>query len=79
MVGATRTLARQFDIVGALTMREVHIRYGRKNIGFLWIMVEPFLFTFGVIALRSLLPVATESRGVPLVGFLMTGYTPFLL
>lgn len=72
-------LTRQLDIIGALTMREVHVRYGRKNIGFLWIMVEPFLFTFGVIALRSILPMMTESRGIPLVGFLMTGYTPFLL
>ena len=72
-------LARQADIIGALTMREVHVRYGRKNIGFLWIVAEPFLFTFGVIALRSLLPMGTESRGMPLVGFLMTGYTPFLL
>ncbi|HTC84476.1 MAG TPA: ABC transporter permease [Rhizomicrobium sp.] len=72
-------LVRQARIIGALTMREVHVRYGRKNIGFLWIVAEPFLFTFGVIALRSLLPIGTESRGMPLVGFLMTGYTPFLL
>ena len=72
-------LARQAAIIGALTMREVHVRYGRKNIGFLWIVAEPFLFTFGVIAIRSLLPTGMESRGVPLVGFLMTGYTPFLL
>jgi len=78
-MGFGRALMRQLDIIGALTMREVHIRYGRKNIGFLWIVVEPFLFTFGVIALRSFLPIATESRGMPLVGFLMTGYTPFLL
>ena len=72
-------LARQCDIIGALTMREIHVRYGRQNIGFLWIMAEPFLFTFGVILLRSLLPFATESRSVPLAGFLLTGYTPFLL
>jgi ABC-type polysaccharide/polyol phosphate export permease len=77
--GLAALLARQADIIGALTMREVHVRYGRKNIGFLWIMAEPFLFTFGVILIRSLLPTGTESRGVPLVGFLMTGYTPFLL
>ena len=72
-------IALQSKIIGALAMREIHVRYGRKNIGFLWIMLEPFLFTFGVILLRSMLPMATESRGIPLVGFLMTGYTPFLL
>ncbi len=74
-----QALRRQCDVIGALTMREVHVRYGRQNIGFLWIMAEPFLFTFGVILLRSLLPIPTESRGVPLAGFLLTGYTPFLL
>lgn len=72
-------LVRQSKIVSALTMREVHVRYGRQNIGFLWIMAEPFFFTLGVILLRSLLPIGTESRGIPLVGFLLTGYTPFLL
>lgn len=77
--GFAAALARQFTIIGALTMREVHVRYGRQNIGFLWIMAEPFLFTFGVILLRALLPFGTEGRGIPLVGFLMTGYTPFLL
>jgi len=77
--GVASLLARQGAIIGALTMREVHVRYGRKNIGFLWIVAEPFLFTVGVIALRTLLPMGTESRGMPLVGFLMTGYTPFLL
>lgn len=72
-------LVRQLVVIGALTMREIHIRYGRRNIGFLWIMAEPFLFTFGVIVLRSLLPFRAEYSSVTLVGFLLTGYTPFLL
>ena len=28
-------------------MREIITRYGRNNIGFLWLFVEPLLLTFG--------------------------------
>lgn len=77
--GFAKALADRFRIVGALAMREIHVRYGRRNIGFLWIMAEPFLFTAGVIALRSLLPFEGVHRGMSLAGFVMTGYTPFLL
>jgi capsular polysaccharide transport system permease protein len=69
----------QLRVIGALTMREIHVRYGRKNIGFLWIIGEPVMFTFGVIALRSMLPMGGEGHGIKLVPFLMTGYMPFLV
>ncbi len=74
--GAWRVQAR---VIAALVMREVHVRYGRKNIGFLWLMFEPILFAFGVIMLRSVLPYAKSSHGIGLVPFLMTGYLPFLI
>jgi len=70
----------QARIVLALTMREIHVRYARENIGFLWIVGEPILFCFGVIAIRSFLPFfPREQHGMSLVGFVMTGYMPFLL
>jgi capsular polysaccharide transport system permease protein len=72
-------LAIQLRVIGALTMREIHTRYGRKNIGFLWIIGEPIMFTFGVIAIRSILPYGGEGHGIKLVPFLMTGYMPFLV
>lgn len=69
----------QLRVIGALTMREIQTRYGRKNIGFLWIICEPIMFTFGVIAMRSFLPYGGEGHGIKLVPFLMTGYMPFLI
>jgi capsular polysaccharide transport system permease protein len=72
-------LAIQLRVIGALTMREIHTRYGRKNIGFLWMVFEPIMFTFGVIAMRSFLPYGGEGHGIKLVPFLMTGYMPFLV
>ena len=75
-----RGLAVQFRVIGALLMREVQTRYGRENIGFLWIIGEPIIFTFGVVALWTLIPSGGRSgHGVPLVSFIVTGYVPLLL
>ncbi len=80
-IGATpfrRSLAIQMRVIGALLMREVLTRYGRHNIGFLWLFVEPMLFTLGVTALWTL---ATQMHrsDLPIVAFALTGYSSVLL
>lgn len=73
-------LAIQTRVLGALIQREIHTRYARENIGFLWLVGEPILFAGGVIAMRTILPFFPhEQHGMSIVGFLMTGYLPFLL
>jgi capsular polysaccharide transport system permease protein len=73
-------LRLQLRVIKALVLREVHTRYARENIGFLWIVGEPMMFTGGVIVLRTIIPFFPhEQHGMSLVGFLMTGYLPFLL
>jgi capsular polysaccharide transport system permease protein len=65
-------------IIGALLVREMLTRYGRHNIGFLWLFLEPMLFTLGVTALWT----ATESvhgSDLPIVAFALTGYSSVLL
>ena len=56
---ATTTLRQSFVIqmrvIWALTIRELMTRYGRHNIGFLWLFVEPMMFTVGVTALWFLI------------------------
>ena len=43
------TLKESFQIqkrvIGALLLREMITRYGRNNLGFLWLFVEPLLIT----------------------------------
>ncbi|ACV74657.1 MAG: ABC transporter permease [Zymomonas mobilis] len=46
-------LSIQIRVVGALILREIHTRYGRDNIGYLWIILEPMLFAIGIGALHS--------------------------
>lgn len=68
----------QVRILGALLIREMLTRYGRHNIGFLWLFVEPMIFTLGVTALWT----ATKSvhgSDLPIVAFALTGYSSVLL
>lgn len=73
-----RSLRIQLRVIGALLMREVLTRYGRHNIGFMWLFVEPMLFTLGVTALWSLAGLHSESP-IPIVAFGVTGYSSVLL
>lgn len=75
-------LARGWDIqlrvLKALILRELTTRFGRENIGFLWIMVEPLLFA----VLVGLLWRATKGPfeyGVDIIAFVVTGYIPLVL
>jgi capsular polysaccharide transport system permease protein len=68
----------QARVVRALILREIHTRYGRDNIGFLWIFAEPGMFCLGVTLMWSALRPAHE-HGVPVVAFVITGYTPLIL
>lgn len=72
------SLAVQGRVLGALLIREVITRYGRHNIGFLWLFVEPMLFTLGITALWT----ATKSihgSDLPIAAFALTGYSTVLL
>lgn len=68
----------QRRVLGALLVREMLTRYGRHNIGFLWLFVEPMLFTVGVTILWT----ATKNvhgSDLPIVAFALTGYSSVLL
>jgi ABC-type polysaccharide/polyol phosphate export permease len=69
---------KQARIVWALMLREVLTRYGRHNIGFLWLFIEPMIFTLGVTALWSLSGLSHGSN-LPITAFALTGYSTVLL
>jgi ABC-type polysaccharide/polyol phosphate export permease len=73
-----QSLGIQGRVVFALLMREILTRFGRHNIGFLWLFVEPMIFTLGVTALWT----ATKSlhgSNLPISAFALTGYSSVLL
>lgn len=73
-----RGLNVQRRVVGALLMREVITRYGRHNIGFLWLFLEPIIFSGGVVILWNLMHRMHGFR-VEVTPFIVTGYGSLLL
>lgn len=74
----SQSLRIQCRVIHALFLREVLTRYGRHNIGFLWLFVEPMIFTLGVVTLWTLASGEHMSR-LPIVAFAVTGYSSVLL
>lgn len=78
----TTSLKQSFEIqtrvIGALMIREVITRYGRHNIGFLWLFIEPMLFTLGVTTLWTLMK-AAHGTSLPITAFAVTGYSSLIL
>jgi ABC-type polysaccharide/polyol phosphate export permease len=72
------SLRIQGNVIVALILREILTRYGRHNIGFLWLFVEPMLFTLGVTALWTVSGMH-HSSDLPITAFALTGYSAVLL
>ncbi|MCE2575619.1 ABC transporter permease [Komagataeibacter sp. FNDCR2] len=68
----------QTRVIGALIMRELHTRFGRDNIGFLWLIVEPALLTIGVSILHFTSGPFIH-YGMPTGSFMISGYTCYIL
>ena len=66
-----QSFAVQQRVVSALLKREMLTRYGRNNIGFLWLFAEPMLFTLVMVAIWS---VRKAGYFIPVVEFAVTGY-----
>lgn len=68
----------QRRVISALMIRELVTRFGRENIGFLWMMVEPLLFA-GLVGLVWRYMKGPEEHGVSIVAFVASGYIPLTL
>jgi capsular polysaccharide transport system permease protein len=74
-----QSFAIQTRVLHALMMREVITRYGRDNLGVLWMVGEPMIFTIGVTTLWSAAGLAHGGTGIPIVAFAVTGYSSVLM
>ena len=73
-----RAFAIQRRVVWALFLRETLTRYGRHNIGFLWLFLEPAVFTLGITVFWTLTK-ALHGSTLPIVPFAITGYSTVLM
>lgn len=59
-------------------IRELITRFGRENIGFLWIMAEPLLFA-GLVGFVWHFTHGPTEHGISIIAFVATGYIPITL
>lgn len=71
-------MAIQRRTLHALMMREVITRFGRNNLGALWLVVEPMLFTLGIATMWNAMGM-NHGSSLPIVAFAVTGYSSVLL
>jgi capsular polysaccharide transport system permease protein len=71
-------LSIQYRVLHALLMREIITRFGRENLGVLWLAAEPMLFTLGVTTLWMVTGLHHGSP-IPIVAFAVTGYSSVLM
>lgn len=75
MMGA---IFEHVTIITSLMLREVITRYGRRGLGFFWLVGEPLLFTGAVIILWSFIK-APYQHGLRIAPFVMTGYMTLIM
>lgn len=73
-----RSFKIQLRVIYALLMREIITRYGRHNIGFAWLFVEPMIFTLGVATLWSFMKY-NHGGDFSIIPFAITGYSTILM
>jgi capsular polysaccharide transport system permease protein len=76
-----RSLSIQVRVVHALIMREIITRYGRHNIGFAWLFLEPMMFTGGIMVLWSTMNLHNTNGAshLNIVALALTGYSTILV
>jgi capsular polysaccharide transport system permease protein len=72
------SFAIQRRVIWALLMRELITRFGRHNIGVLWLVAEPMIFTVGVAGVWTAAGFGHGSA-MPVAAFAITGYSSVLM
>ena len=67
----------QLRSMGAIMLRELHTRFGRHNIGYLWLVIEPMILSGG-IALTHLFTHVSLPYGFQPATFYSTGYITYI-
>jgi len=74
----SEAISKHATIITSLMLREIITRYGRRGLGFVWLVGEPLLFTGSVIILWSIIK-APYQHGIRIAPFVMTGYMTLVM
>lgn len=78
LLNLRKNFSVQLRVIWALIIREMNTRYGRENIGFLWVIGEPILFCAGVSIVWTAIRPAQE-HGLDMTPMVITGYVPLTI
>lgn len=77
-IGRTfRGFKLQLVIVQALLLREMQTRFGRNQLGFLWLFIEPLLLAGAIAAFKWGTEMGRTIPGVSIFVFTLVGYLPY--
>lgn len=68
----------QLRVIYALLMREIITRYGRHNVGFLWLFIEPMIFTLLIAIFWQVVRSSGAGQNIPIIPFAVIGYSVVL-
>lgn len=68
----------QLRCLEALIIRDMMMRYGRGNLGFMWVLIEPMILTIGVMLIWTMIKGERE-HGITIIALVLTGYMPLTL
>ncbi len=75
-IDLSKSLNIHLRVIKALVMREILTRYGRHNIGFLWLFIEPMLLTLGVTVFwHYTFQNHEHGQNISITAFAVTGYS----
>ncbi|KQX44813.1 MULTISPECIES: ABC transporter permease [unclassified Ensifer] len=74
----TQKLKDKTRVLNALLIRDLMLRFGHGNIGFMWLVGEPLILTVGVMIAWSVM-YGAQKHGVNIAPLVLTGYTTLTL
>lgn len=79
-VGLLYAFRARCRVVGALLLREIHTRFGRDNLGYIWLFIEPAMLGLGVAVWKSMAGGDSHMPGdMNKFAFFIIGYIVFYL
>ena len=76
--GFRETAYVQSRVLDALVIRYLLSRYGRDNIGFVWLLMQPILLTLLIVIFWTLSG-RLDGRGINVAAFALSGFMPLSL
>ncbi len=73
------SLLHQLNVIQAIALRELQSRFGRHNIGYLWMIGEPMMLATVMSTIHEVAGVGPKVPGIHPFAFTLLGYNIFII